>query len=79
MWHVYILRSQKNGSFYTGATENVSKRVQEHNWHLTKSNSDSTPFELLWECSFKDKYKALAFERYLKSGSGFAFRNKHLV
>jgi hypothetical protein len=28
---------------------------------------------------FTTKEKALAFEKYLKSSSGFAFRNKHLV
>jgi len=26
-----------------------------------------------------DKKKAFEFEKYLKSGSGIAFRNKHLI
>jgi hypothetical protein len=29
--------------------------------------------------AFQDKYKAFEFEKYLKSGSGIAFRNRHLI
>ncbi|TRZ64951.1 MAG: GIY-YIG nuclease family protein, partial [Spirochaetia bacterium] len=29
--------------------------------------------------TFNDKYKAFEFEKYLKSGSGRAFINKHLL
>jgi len=79
MYFVYILKSQKNGSFYTGTTENIEKRIQEHNWHLSKYTSSKTPFELVWHCTFSNKKQAIDFEKYLKSGSGFAFRNKHLV
>jgi len=35
--------------------------------------------ELISYISFKDKYKAFEFEKYLKSGSGAAFRNKRLI
>jgi predicted GIY-YIG superfamily endonuclease len=37
------------------------------------------PIELLFYCAFKDKYVAIAFEKYLKSGSGSAFMKKRLV
>jgi len=37
------------------------------------------PIQLAWYCSFISKIQALNFEKYLKSSSGFAFRNKHLV
>jgi putative endonuclease len=36
------------------------------------------PWELKWYCAFPDKYKALAFEAYLKSHSGRAFAKKRL-
>jgi putative endonuclease len=32
----------------------------------------------MWYCAFPDKYKALEFEKYLKSGSGRAFAKKRL-
>ena len=79
MFYVYILQSQKDKSFYTGMTENLKQRVKEHNWHLAKYSKSKTPFELAWFCVFKDKKKALDFEKYLKQGSGFAFARKRLV
>lgn len=79
MWFVYVIQGEKDKSFYVGATQNIKKRLQEHNWHLTTSNKNKAPYKLAWYCGFEDKLKALKFERYLKSGSGFAFRNKHLI
>ena len=34
---------------------------------------------LLKQFAVTNKYKAIAFEKYLKSGSGIAFRNKRLI
>jgi predicted GIY-YIG superfamily endonuclease len=79
MYHVYILQSKKDGSYYTGMTEDVEKRLQDHNWHEATYSKSKAPFELVWYCSFKDKKKTLDFEKYLKSGSGFAFARKRLV
>ena len=79
MYYVYILQSQKDQSYYTGMSEDVEKRLQDHNWHLSTYSKSKAPFELVWHCSFKDKNKALDFEKYLKSGSGFAFARKRLV
>jgi putative endonuclease len=79
MYYVYILQSQKDKSYYTGTTEDLKQRIKNHNWHLAKYSSTKTPFVLVWFCGFRDKRKSLDFEKYLKSGSGFAFRNKHLI
>ena len=79
MYYVYVLQSQKDKSYYTGFSENVESRLQSHNWHLVKYSSSKAPFELIWYCAFRNKKQALDFEKYLKSGSGFAFRNKHLL
>jgi hypothetical protein len=37
------------------------------------------PVALVTYIAFTDKYVAFSFEKYLKGGSGRAFRNKHLV
>lgn len=34
---------------------------------------------MIWYCGFPSKEKAFTFEKYLKTGSGQAFRNKHSV
>lgn len=37
MFFVYVLRSQKSGYRYIGQTNNLKKRIQEHNSGLTSS------------------------------------------
>lgn len=79
MYFVYILQSIKDDSYYTGVTADVEERLKEHNEGSTKSTSHKKPFNLIWFCGFLDKKKAYDFEKYLKAGSGMAFRNKHLI
>lgn len=79
MYKIYILRSLKDGSFYTGFTENLVERLKAHNSGTSKYSNTKRPLELIWHCTFEQKSKALEFEKYLKQGSGFAFARKHLV
>ena len=79
MYYVYILKSVKDGSYYTGFTSDLESRIKKHNSGLCDYTSSKIPFELVWHCCFRDKDKALHFEKYLKSGSGFAFARKRLV
>ena len=79
MYKVYILQSEKDGSFYTGITQNLENRLGEHNSGQGKYSRSKYPYKLVWYCVFKDKVTALRFERYLKQGSGFAFARKHLI
>ena len=79
MYFVYILQSEKDHSYYVGITMDVDKRIREHNSGSSKYSSNKRPFKLVWYCVFKNKSRALKFERYLKAGSGMAFRNKHLI
>ena len=76
---VYILRSKKDGSYYTGSTTNLRKRLAEHSAKSDQYSSSRKPFQLVWFCGFPGKDKALKFEKYLKIGSGFAFAKKRLV
>ena len=77
-YHVYILKCN-NGSFYTGFTNNLERRIKEHNYGEVHFTKDKLPVELIFYSSFQEKQKAYNFERYLKSGSGIAFRNKRFV
>ena len=79
-YFVYILKSSKNNKLYKGFTTNLIDRLRRHNNYQTINfDIDNGPFELIWYCQFIDKYKALKFEKYLKSGSGRAFINKHFI
>ncbi|MEQ9298029.1 MAG: GIY-YIG nuclease family protein [Cyclobacteriaceae bacterium] len=75
---VYILKCS-DSSYYTGCTNNLDDRLKRHKLgqvHYTKSR---LPFEIVVTINFPDRYKAYAFEKYLKSGSGRAFAKRHLL
>lgn len=78
MYYVYLLKL-KDGSIYTGSTPALEDRVKEHEKGLAESTKNLRPVNLVWYCGFTDRIKALRFERYLKTGSGQAFRGKRLV
>ena len=60
-------------------TSNIERRLTEHNTHKIHFTKDKTPVVLINYIAFSDKYKAFEFEKYLKSGSGIAFRKRHLI
>ena len=75
---VYILQCS-DLSNYTGCTSDLDHRIRKHNKGLIISTRFRIPVELITCISFSDKYKAFAFEKYLKSGSGRAFMKRHLI
>ena len=78
MWYVYILKC-KNGDYYKGCTANLEERLDQHQKGKVESTRNNLPVELVVYVTFINKYKAFEFEKYLKSGSGRAFLNRHLV
>ncbi|MBK9399467.1 MAG: GIY-YIG nuclease family protein [Bacteroidetes bacterium] len=77
MWKVYLLRCH-DGTYYTGCTSDLEKRLAEHDLGEVKYTSTRMPLELETYIAFKNKYTAFEFEKYLKSGSGIAFAKKRL-
>jgi putative endonuclease len=78
MYYVYILKLN-NGNFYSGFTDDLKRRIKEHSSRRVQTTSKNLPINLVWYGCFSNKEKALEFEKYLKSSSGFAFRNKRLL
>ena len=78
MYYVYLLKLANN-TYYTGFANNVEARLERHVEGSVLSTKAFRPLELVSYFSFKSKTSALKFEKYLKTGSGMAFRNKHLV
>ena len=76
---VYVLRSvQKPARSYTGLTSDVIARLASHNAGKCPHTADGRPWELDVLVQFADEHRAIAFERYLKSGSGYEFSRRHL-
>ena len=75
MWYVYILRSLVDDKLYVGSTNNIERRLTEHNSGMVDSTKSRMPLSLETYFRVKDKAKAVNLEQYLKTGSGKAFLN----
>lgn len=78
MHYVYILELE-NGQFYTGYSDDLTTRIKRHRQGSTTTTSRVKPQQLVFYGAFSSEQKARDFERYLKTKSGFAFRNKRLL
>lgn len=79
MKFVYLLQSLSHpAQRYTGLTSGVSKRLAAHNAGQSPHTAKFRPWKLVCCLAFDDENKAVAFEKYLKSGSGRAFAQKHI-
>lgn len=78
MHFVYILKCA-DGTYYTGCTNNIADRFKRHSMGQVHYTRDKLPVALITYIAFSNKYKAYSFEKYLKSGSGMSFRNRHLI
>lgn len=78
MYYVYILQL-RDRSLYIGYSSDLRQRLIEHQKGYVNSTQHNLPLVLIWYSAFRLKNKAIDFEKYLKSSSGFAFRNKHFI
>ena len=79
MRYVYLLRSQSfPDKRYIGSAADFQRRVKHHNSGKSPHTAGFRPWKAVVVIRFEDDGKARRFERYLKSGSGHAFANRHL-
>ena len=78
MYYVYILQL-KDKTFYVGYSSDLKSRIKTHKEGSVESTKNLRPVKLVYYSAFVSQKKATDFEKYLKSSSGFAFRNKRLV
>ncbi len=65
-FYVYVLRSQTTGRFYIGHTENLIKRIFEHNNNRTPSIKNRGPWELFYSEAYETRSAAAKRERQIK-------------
>ena len=73
MYFTYVLRSQKDGRLYIGYTENLDKRILEHNSGKVKSTKYRIPLNLVYYEVCRNQEDALHREKYLKSTYGHRY------
>jgi putative endonuclease len=71
MYYVYYLQSKNNsGHNYVGYSENLKKRILEHNSRRVKSTKPYTPWMLIFYEAYLSKKDAKRREKYLKTTKG---------
>ncbi|MFH1833201.1 MAG: GIY-YIG nuclease family protein [Candidatus Levyibacteriota bacterium] len=78
MYYVYVLKSTLKNYHYTGCTDNLRKRLHEHQKGKTQSTKPYLPFELIYYEACKNKTDAYQREKYLKSRLGKTYIGKRL-
>ena len=78
MWYVYVLKSQITRQRYTGYTNDLWKRISEHNAGKNKSTKHGILWKLIYYEACYNKYDAYAREKYLKFGMGKRYLNNRL-
>jgi len=72
-YQVYVIRNAV-GKFYTGLSENIQVRLQQHNQGVSKWTRYRGPWSLVWESELLTLSEARKLENRLKrqkGGAGF--------
>ena len=70
MMYTYILKSNKDGKWYTGCTNDLRKRFKMHETNRVTSTKGRGPFKIIYYEACIDREDAYRREKYLKSGPG---------
>ena len=73
IWYTYILLSLKDQRTYTGSTNNLETRLEEHNRGYVNSTRHRRPLKYIHVEKFSTETEARKREKYLKSGAGRRF------
>lgn len=74
MYYVYVLRSERDEKLYIGSTNNVVRRLEEHNCGKLLVTRHRKPFKIIYTETFQTRAEAMRREKYFKSlkgGNGF--------
>ena len=66
MFYVYVIRSKKDNDLYIGSTNDLKKRLLEHNQGLNRSTKSRAPFDLIYYEAYRNESDAREREHNLK-------------
>ena len=66
MFYVYVLNSKKYKELYIGSTNDLKKRIVEHNTGKVKSTKNKRPYDIIYYEAYKTESDARRREKMLK-------------
>lgn len=76
--YVYVLRSKKDGKWYTGCAHDLRKRIEQHRTGKVSSTKGRSPLDIIYYEAARDEDDAFDRERYLKTGMGKRYLKNRL-
>ena len=78
MFFTYVLISESDNKFYVGFTNDLQKRIEEHQKGAVASTANRRPLKLIYYEACLNKKDALKREKYFKTGFGRRFLKNRL-
>ena len=78
IFYTYVLISERDKKFYVGFTQDIERRIDEHNEGIVTSTKHRRPLKLVYYEACLNKIDALKPEKYFKSGYGRRFLNNRI-
>ena len=72
-YYAYILKSLSHGTYYYGSSEDVNRRIKEHNEGHVKYTKGRRPWVLHYEEKFETRPEAQKREYFFKSIDGYRY------
>jgi putative endonuclease len=73
LFYTYVLRSQKDHKLYIGWSDDLKHRKYMHDNGFVEATKDRRPLILVYYEACSDRNKAIAREKYFKTGFGRRF------
>ena len=70
MYYVYLLKSESRNFVYKGLTDNLERRISQHNSGRVRSTKNKMPLKLIHFEKYATRTEAREREKYFKSGIG---------
>ena len=78
MLYTYVIQSKKDKKWYTGYTNDLRKRFNEHNSNKVYYTKNRGPFNLIYYEACLNQQDARSREKYLKTGMGKRYLKNRL-
>lgn len=70
LYFIYILKNLKDNKLYIGYTNNINRRLKEHNKGLVSVTKYRRPFILIYFEGYRHQQDATTREKFFKTGWG---------